>query len=59
MTMKKILIFIILPLLYSCQQYNKPPYDDKEKEIRKLPDSMKKINLQLLRILFLTQRKKS
>ena len=36
----KLLLF--LPLLFSCQEkYNKPPYDDKEKEIRKLPDSMK------------------
>ena len=36
-----IYLIILFPLLYSCQKYNKPPFDEKEKAIRSLPVSMK------------------
>lgn len=39
--MKQILyLFLLLPLLYSCQKYNEPPFDKKEDALRKLPDTV-------------------
>ena len=47
--MKNLLYLLLLtPLLYSCQQYNKPPYDEKEEKLRKYPDTLKMLMIDSL-----------
>lgn len=47
MNLLKYFIFL-LPILNSCQQYNTPPFDKKEGDYRKLPESYDKLLLDTL-----------
>lgn len=40
MNNKFLLLVLLFPLLYSCQKYNKPPFDEKEKAIRNFPNTI-------------------
>lgn len=43
--MKNFLLILLMPILFSCQKYNKTPYDETEKNFRKVPDSMDRMSL--------------
>lgn len=40
MNNKFLWLVLLLPLLFSCQKYNKAPFDEKEKAIRNFPETM-------------------
>ena len=40
MNNKFLWLVLLLPLLFSCQKYNKAPFDEKEKAIRNFPEAM-------------------
>ncbi|QIY91081.1 leucine-rich repeat domain-containing protein [Chryseobacterium gallinarum] len=43
-----IYLFLLVPILYSCQKYNKPPYDNLERKLRVLPDTINTIPMDSL-----------
>lgn len=45
MSNKFLWLVLLLPLLFSCQKYNKPPFDEIEEKLRKYPDSLKMLVL--------------
>ncbi|MDV3635152.1 hypothetical protein CMU84_08300 [Elizabethkingia anophelis] len=41
--MKSIIYFLLIPFLYSCQNYNKPPFDKTEENLRNSPLSINQL----------------